>query len=98
MGKRAFFGWRGGGGAPGRGRRMGGGAPAGGTTAGEVIMLAAVTPMLLSGDSSMPIGGEVGVPLGVPAAGEPPVVVMVAVAVVEAGLMESPLLSSSERM
>ncbi len=80
---------------------IGGGGPAAGTTAGEVITLAAVTPMLLSGDSSMPTGGEVGVPLGVPAAGEPTAVVMVAVmavAVVEAGLMESPLLLSSERM
>ena len=75
-----------------------GGGPAAGTTAGDAIILAAVTPMLLSGGSSIP-SGEVlvlGVPLGVPTAGEPPVVTVEA-AVVDVGSAVSPLLLSSER-
>jgi hypothetical protein len=72
-----------------------GGGPAAGTTAGDAITLLAVTPMLLSGDSSIPTGGEeLGEPLGVPTAGELPVVTVVVVAAaaaVDAGL-------SSERM
>ena len=75
-----------------------GGGPAAGTTAGDAITLPGVTPMLLSGDSSIPTGGEeLGVPLGVPAAGVPPVVT-VAAAVVDAGWVVSPLSLSSERM
>jgi hypothetical protein len=76
-----------------------GGGPAAGTTAGDAITLLAVTPMLLSGDSSIPTGGEeLGVPLGVPTAGEPPVVTVAAAAVVDAGWVVSSLLLSSERM
>ena len=66
-----------------------GGGPAAGTTVGDAITLAAVTPVLLSGDSSIPSGGE--------ALGVPPVVT-VAAAVVDAGSVVSPLLLSSERM
>jgi hypothetical protein len=76
-----------------------GGGPAAGTTAGDAITLLAVTPMLLSGDSNIPTGGEeLGVPLGVgvPTAGVPPVVTVAAV--VDAGWVVSPLLLSSERM
>lgn len=76
-----------------------GGGPAAGTTAGDAITLAAVTTTLLSdgGDSSIPSGGEVpGVPLGVPTAGVPPVVVSVEADA--AGLRVSPLSLSSERM
>jgi hypothetical protein len=79
-----------------------GGGPAAGTTAGDAITLAAVTPMLLSGDSSIPSagGGALGVPLGVPTVGVPPVVTVAAAAaaVVDAGLAVSSLSLSSERM
>jgi hypothetical protein len=81
---------------------MGGGGPAAGTTAGDAMIpwltlrLSDVTPTPLSGDSNIPTGEELGVPPGVPAAGEPPEVV-VAAAEAEAGL-ESPSLLSSERM
>lgn len=72
-----------------------GGGPAAGTTAGDAITLVAVTSMLLSGDSSIPSGGEaLGVPLGVPTAGVP----VAAAAVVDGGLVASPSLFSSERM
>jgi len=68
-----------------------GGGPAAGTTAGDTITLPAVTPMPLSGDWSIPTGGE--------ELGLPPVVSVEAVAaVVDAGLMVSPLSLSSERM
>lgn len=84
-------------GAPVLGPPIGGG-PAAGTTAGDAITLSAVTLMLLSGDSSIPSGGEeLGVPLGVPTtAGEPPVGTVAAV--VDAGWVVSPLSLSSERM
>jgi hypothetical protein len=59
-----------------------GGGPAAGTTAGDAITLVAVTPMPLSGDSSIPSGGE---ELGVP-----PVVV--------AAIVDARLVVSSERM
>jgi hypothetical protein len=72
-----------------------GGGPAAGTTAGDAITLTAVTPMLLSGGSSIPSGG---VPLGDPTAGVPPVITVAAAAVVVAGLAASPLSLSSERM
>jgi hypothetical protein len=80
-----------------------GGGPAAGTTAGDAITLPvpAVTPMLLSGGSGIPTSGEeLGVPLGVPTAGVPPVDTVAAAAaeVVDAGWAVSPLLSSSERM
>lgn len=73
-----------------------GGGPAAGTTAGDAITLPVVIPMLLSGDSSIPTGGEeLGVPLRVPTAGVPPVVTVASPAVNAV----SPLsLSSSERM
>lgn len=74
-----------------------GGGPAAGTTTGDAITLLAVTGTLLSGDSSILTGEELGVPLGVPTAGDPPVVT-VAAAVVDAGSVVSPLLLSSERM
>jgi hypothetical protein len=86
-------------GAPTPGPPIGGG-PAAGTTAGDAITLLAVTPMLLSG-SGIPTGGEeLGVPLGFPTAGEPPVVAVAEVAAetVDAGWVVSPLLLSSERM
>lgn len=75
-----------------------GGGPAAGTISGDAITLPAmpaVIPMLLSGDSNIPIGGEeLGVPLGVPTAGVPLVVTVAAPAVDAA----SPLSLSSERM
>lgn len=65
-----------------------GGGPAAGTTTGDAITLTAVSPVLLSGDSSIPTDGEeLGVRPGVPIAGEPPVVSVVAAgAAVDAGL------------
>jgi hypothetical protein len=78
---------------------MGGGGPAAGTTAGDAItpwltlLLCAVTPILSSGDWSIPTGEEPGVSPGVPAAGEPLVP-----AAAEVGLAEPPSLLSSERM
>jgi hypothetical protein len=74
-----------------------GGGPAAGTTAGDAITLPVVTLMLLSGGSSIPAGGEeLGVPLGVPTAGVPPIVAVAAA--VDAGWIVSPSLLSSERM
>jgi hypothetical protein len=68
-----------------------GGGPAAGTTAGDAITLLAVTPILLSGDSGIPIGGEeLGVPLGVPTVGVPPVVTGAAAAAVDEGWVVSP--------
>jgi hypothetical protein len=74
-------------GAPMPGPPIGGG-PAAGTTTGDAITLTAVSPVLLSGDSSIPTDGEeLGVRPGVPIAGEPPVVSVVAAgAAVDAGL------------
>lgn len=70
-----------------------GGGPAAGTTTGDAITLLTASPVLLSGDSSILTDGEeLGVRPGVPTAGEPPVVSVVAAgAAAEAGL-------SSERM
>jgi hypothetical protein len=65
---------------------MGGGGPAAGTTVGDPITLE-VTPIPSSG---VPIGEELGVPPGVPAVGDPAVVVAAAAA----GSVEL----SSERM
>jgi hypothetical protein len=71
-----------------------GGGPAAGTTTCDAITVL-VTPMLLSGGSSIPTGGE---ELGVPTAGVPPVVTVAAAAVVDAVRVLSPVLLSSGRM